>query len=132
MMRPAALLLALSLAFGVASAKEAEPLAEDPAVEQRLNRLAEEIRNGSSRLVEIVTAMKAYAYLGQAPLQDWQRIMERTGFYAGQPDDIGYPEWRNFLVKLLGTEKLAAGEDSLGKLLLIAGGDLVLSEELLP
>jgi len=44
MMRPAALLLALSLAFGVASAKEAEPLAEDPAVEQRLNRLAEEIR----------------------------------------------------------------------------------------
>ena len=36
----------------------------------RVYRLAEEIRHGSSRLVEIVGAMKAYAYLGQAPLQD--------------------------------------------------------------
>jgi PAS domain S-box-containing protein len=36
----------------------------------RVYRLAEEIRHGSGRLVEIVGAMKAYAYLGQAPLQD--------------------------------------------------------------
>ena len=36
--------------------------------------------------------------------------MEITGFFAGQPDDISYPEWRNFLVKVLGSEKLAAGE----------------------
>jgi signal transduction histidine kinase len=36
----------------------------------RVYRLAEEIRNGSGRLVEIVGAMKAYAYLGQAPLQE--------------------------------------------------------------
>jgi PAS domain S-box-containing protein len=35
----------------------------------RVYRLAGEIRHGSSRLVEIVSAMKAYAYLGQAPLQ---------------------------------------------------------------
>ena len=47
---------------------------------------------------------------GQAPLKDWRRIMELTGFYAGKPDDIGYPEWRDFLVKVLGTEKLSAGE----------------------
>jgi hypothetical protein len=47
---------------------------------------------------------------GQPLLKDWQRIMEITGFFAGQPDEVSYPEWRNFLVKVLGTEKLAAGE----------------------
>ncbi|MHB8066335.1 MAG: DUF3160 domain-containing protein [Desulfobaccales bacterium] len=47
---------------------------------------------------------------GRPLLHDWQRIMEITGFYAGPPDDIGYPEWRNFLVKVLGAGKLAAGE----------------------
>ncbi len=47
---------------------------------------------------------------GQPLLKDWQRIMEITGFFAGKPDDISYPEWRNFLVKVLGSEKLAAGE----------------------
>jgi hypothetical protein len=47
---------------------------------------------------------------GRPLLGDWRRIMEITGFFAGQPDDINYPEWRNFLVKVLGTEKLAAGE----------------------
>jgi hypothetical protein len=47
---------------------------------------------------------------GQAPLKDWLRIMEITGFYAGKPDDLGYPEWRNFLVKILGAEKFSAGE----------------------
>jgi hypothetical protein len=44
------------------------------------------------------------------PLQDWQRIMELTGFYAGQPDDIGYPQWRDFLVKVLGAGKISSGE----------------------
>jgi hypothetical protein len=47
---------------------------------------------------------------GRLLLKDWQRIMEITGFFAGKSDDIGYPEWRNFLVKVLGTEKIAAGE----------------------
>jgi hypothetical protein len=47
---------------------------------------------------------------GRPLLKDWQRIMEITGFFAGRPDDISYPEWRNFLVKVLGTDKLAAGE----------------------
>lgn len=47
---------------------------------------------------------------GKPLLQDWQRIMEITGFYAGKPDDISYPEWRNFLVKVLGAEKLSSGE----------------------
>jgi len=44
MIRPAAIFLALSLSFGIAGAREAAPLAEDPAVEKRLNKLAEEIR----------------------------------------------------------------------------------------
>jgi hypothetical protein len=47
---------------------------------------------------------------GRPLLKDWQRIMEITGFFAGKPDDISYPEWRNFLVKVLGRAKLAAGE----------------------
>ena len=42
---------------------------------------------------------------GQPLLKDWQRLMEITGFFAGQPDDISYPEWRNFLVKVLGTRE---------------------------
>lgn len=36
----------------------------------RVYQLTEEIHHGSSRIVEVVGAMKAYAYLGQAPLQD--------------------------------------------------------------
>ena len=47
---------------------------------------------------------------GQAPLKDWLRIMYLTCFYAGKPDDIGYPEWRDFLVKVLGREKFPVGE----------------------
>jgi hypothetical protein len=47
---------------------------------------------------------------GQPLLKDWQRLMEITGFFVGRPDDISYPEWRNFLVKVLGSEKLAAGQ----------------------
>lgn len=47
---------------------------------------------------------------GQPLLKDWQRLMEITSFFAGRPDDISYPEWRNFLVKVLGTDKLTAGQ----------------------
>jgi hypothetical protein len=36
--------------------------------------------------------------------------MEITAFYAGASDDIGYPEWRNFVVKVLGTEKFSPAE----------------------
>lgn len=36
----------------------------------RVYRLLEEVRHGSSRISEIVGAMKAYSYLGQAPVQD--------------------------------------------------------------
>lgn len=38
------LVFSLSLAWGLASANEATPLAEDPAVEQRLIRISEDIR----------------------------------------------------------------------------------------
>ena len=44
---------------------------------------------------------------GQPLVKDWQKLMEITAFYAGASDDIGYPEWRNFVVKVLGTEKFS-------------------------
>ena len=47
---------------------------------------------------------------GQAIVKDWQKIMEITTFYAGSPDDIGYPEWRNLVVKVLGTAKFSPAE----------------------
>jgi len=47
---------------------------------------------------------------GQPLVKDWQKLMEITAFYAGPPDDIGYPEWRDFLVKVLGTEKFSPAE----------------------
>ncbi|MDO9070022.1 MAG: DUF3160 domain-containing protein, partial [Deltaproteobacteria bacterium] len=47
---------------------------------------------------------------GQPLVKDWQKLMEITAFYAGAPDDIGYPEWRNFVVKVLGTEKFSPAE----------------------
>ena len=47
---------------------------------------------------------------GQPLLRDWQKLMEITTFYAGASDDIGYPEWRNFVVKALGTEKFSPAE----------------------
>jgi len=47
---------------------------------------------------------------GQPLLKDWQKIMEITTFYAGYPDDTGYPEWRNFVVKVLGTAKFFPAE----------------------
>jgi hypothetical protein len=36
-------------------------------------------------------------------LHDWQQIMEITAFYAGQSDDLTYPQWRDFLVRQLGS-----------------------------
>jgi len=47
---------------------------------------------------------------GQPLVKDWQKLMEITGFYAGASDDIGYPEWRTFIVKVLGTEKFSPAE----------------------
>jgi hypothetical protein len=47
---------------------------------------------------------------GQPLVQDWQKLMEITAFYAGASDDIGYPEWRNFVVKALGTEKFSPAQ----------------------
>jgi hypothetical protein len=47
---------------------------------------------------------------GQPLAQDWEKLMEITGFYAGPPDDICYPEWRAFVVKVLGTEKFSPAQ----------------------
>jgi hypothetical protein len=66
--------------------------------------------NGVSDALLVTFLLASPGPDGQPLLKDWQRIMEITGFFAGKSDDISYPEWRNFLVKVLGTEKLAAGE----------------------
>ncbi len=47
---------------------------------------------------------------GQPLVKDWEKLMEITGFYAGPPDDICYPEWRAFVVKVLGTEKFSPAQ----------------------
>jgi hypothetical protein len=47
---------------------------------------------------------------GQPLVKDWLKLMEITAFYAGMPDDISYPEWRNFVVKVLGTEKFTPAQ----------------------
>jgi hypothetical protein len=47
---------------------------------------------------------------GQPLVKDWQKLMEITAFYAGPPDDICYPEWRTFVVKVLGAEKFSPAE----------------------
>lgn len=66
--------------------------------------------NGLSDALLVTLLLASPGPDGQPLLKDWQRIMEITGFFAGKSEDISYPEWRNFLVKVLGTEKLAAGE----------------------
>ncbi len=43
---------------------------------------------------------------GKPLLDAWQRVMRVTGFFAGMPDDLSYPEWRNLLTDLLGKEPL--------------------------
>ena len=40
-------------------------------------------------------------------LDDWKRVMEVTGFFAGQADDVAYPNLRDFAVKVLGEVPLA-------------------------
>jgi hypothetical protein len=47
---------------------------------------------------------------GRRPLEDWQRLMEITIFYVGLSDDISYPEWRDFIVKVAGGEKFTPGD----------------------
>jgi hypothetical protein len=67
-------------------------------------------KEGVSDALLVTLLMASPGPDGRPLLQNWQRIMEITGFFAGQPDDISYPQWRNFLVKVLGTDKLAAGQ----------------------
>ncbi len=43
---------------------------------------------------------------GRPLLEVWKEIMDITSFYAGPSDDIGYPEWRDFLVQVLGTDQI--------------------------
>jgi len=43
-----------------------------------------------------------------APIAAWKEIMEITGFFAGQSDDITYPEFRAWLQASLGSTELDA------------------------
>jgi hypothetical protein len=43
---------------------------------------------------------------GTTPVKAWQQLMEITGFFAGQSDDITYTEYRDWLASLLGTAAL--------------------------
>lgn len=39
-------------------------------------------------------------------LADWQSMMAVTGFYAGESDDIAYPEWSEFLTAALDKDEI--------------------------
>ena len=43
---------------------------------------------------------------GRPLVEQWKDLMEITLFFAGLPDDICYPVWRDFVVKVLGTDKM--------------------------
>ena len=57
---------------------------------------------------------------GKAPLAAWQDLMEITGFFAGQSDDITYTEYSEWLTAALGSAALdptaAISADTTGKL----------------
>lgn len=40
---------------------------------------------------------------GLKPIDDWNKIMKITGFFAGQSDNLTYTEWQNYQNKILGT-----------------------------
>lgn len=41
---------------------------------------------------------------GLKPIDDWNKIMQITGFFAGQSDDLTYTEWQDYQNKILGTD----------------------------
>jgi hypothetical protein len=43
----------------------------------------------------------------QFPVSSWQKIMDITGFYAGQSDDLTYTQWQEYLSKILGNNNSA-------------------------
>jgi hypothetical protein len=65
---------------------------------------------GISDALLVAYIMASPGHDGQPLLKDWQRLTEIATFYAGLPDDICYPEWRDFVVKILGTEKFSPAE----------------------
>ncbi|HEY1121336.1 MAG TPA: DUF3160 domain-containing protein, partial [Haloferula sp.] len=55
---------------------------------------------GDAALAAVMMAMLPDE--GNAPLESWKQVMEITGFFAGQSDDITYPELRAWLAETLG------------------------------
>ena len=47
---------------------------------------------------------------GRPPLEEWQRLMEMTTFFAGESDDIAYPELRAWVMKQDGDATLTTEE----------------------
>ena len=47
---------------------------------------------------------------GRPPVEEWQRLMEMTTFFAGESDDLAYPELRAWLMKQDGDATLTAEE----------------------
>ena len=73
-----------------------------------LGRNAYELKSpaaiGNANLAAI--AMAQSPAHGQAPLAAWQDLMEITGFFAGQSDDITYTEYQSWLTAALGSATL--------------------------
>lgn len=57
---------------------------------------------------------------GIVPLDDWNKIMAVTGYYAGQSDDLTYTEWSAFENQILGSSNLSdadlISQDNVNKL----------------
>lgn len=59
-------------------------------------------------LVTLLTASPGQD--GKPLVAAWRRIMDLTGFFAGLPDDLTYPDLRNFTTKVLGRDSLSPAE----------------------
>ncbi len=53
-----------------------------------------------------VFAMARTTADGKKPLDSWKQLMEITGFFAGQSDDVTYTEFRAWLAESLGSDSL--------------------------
>ncbi len=55
------------------------------------------------------TLILSYLMSDPEVIADWKDIMQITGFYAGQADDIIYPVWRDYFVDTVGDTEVSLG-----------------------